>query len=95
MKIFQKRQLIGIAIKALKFFAIEPHFHFVSTVPVSVSVERSKQKFEPFPDSPSVLSKRLELYIEKLKLNPNLIFIDGLRDKNEISQEIKKLIFSS
>jgi len=61
-------------------------------VPVSESVIRSKFKFEPFPDSPEVLSERLNLYNKVLIENESLIFIDGLRNKKEITTEINDLV---
>tara|TARA_B110000238_G_scaffold111793_1_gene121476 strand:- start:226 stop:882 length:657 start_codon:yes stop_codon:yes gene_type:complete len=78
--------------KLIDIFALKPDFHFVSTIPVKESVIRSKFKFEPFPDSSEVLVKRLDLYNENLKNNKSLIFIDGLRDKSEISKEIDNLV---
>ena len=78
--------------RLIEIFALKPDFHFVSTVPVKESVIRSKFKFEPFPDSPEILAQRLELYNKELKKNRSLIFIDGLRDKNEITTEINNLV---
>ena len=78
--------------RLIEIFALKPDFHFVSTVPVKESVIRSKFKFEPFPDSPEILAQRLELYNKDLKKNRSLIFIDGLRDKNEITTEINNLV---
>ena len=78
--------------RLIKTFALKPDFHFVSTISVKDSVIRSKFKFEPFPDSPEVLAKRLHLYNENLKNDSSLIFIDGMRDKNEISTEINDLV---
>lgn len=78
--------------KILELFSKKPDFHFVSTIPVSESVIRSKFKYEPFPDSPETLAKRLEIYNEFLKNHENLIFIDGLRDKNYITDDINKII---
>ena len=79
--------------RLIEIFALKPDFHFVSTIPVKESVIRSKYKFEPFPDSPEVLAKRLELYNQNLKNNSSLIFINGLRDKDEITKEINNLIY--
>ena len=78
--------------RLVEIFALKPDFHFVSTIPVKESVIRSKFKFEPFPDSPEILAQRLELYNKDLKNNRSLIFIDGLRDMNEISKEIDNLV---
>ena len=75
--------------KFLNFSMLKPDFYFVSTIPVSESIIRSKSKFEPFPDSPETLGKRLHLYNQELILNKNLIYIDGMKDVNQI----KKYIF--
>lgn len=81
--------------KLIKFFAMKPDFHFVSTIPVKESVIRSKFKFEPFPDSPETLEKRLDLYNVGLKNDEKLFFIDGMRDLNEIKEQINKLVTQS
>ena len=80
--------------KLIKFFAMKPHYHFVSTIPVKESVNRSKNKFEPFPDSPETLEKRLALYNSEIKNNQKLVFIDGMRDLNEIKKIINDLFVS-
>ena len=79
--------------KITKFLAMKPHYHFVSTIPVKESVIRSKNKFEPFPDSAETLEKRLTLYNLNLKQNKKLYFIDGMRDLNEIKNHINVLLF--
>jgi len=81
--------------RLIKFFALKPDFHFVSTVPVTESVIRSKFKFEPYPDSPQKLGKRLELYNKELKKDKTLFFIDGMRNMNEIKEQINKLVSKS
>lgn len=81
--------------RLIEIFALRPDFHFVSTIPVSESVVRSKFKFEPFPDSPEVLEQRLELYNIELKNNGSLIYIDGLREKSEIATEIDNLVYKT
>ena len=78
--------------KLLYKTALKPDFHFISTIPVNESVVRSKQKFEPFPDTPEVLKKRLKFYNDELKKDNTLFFIDGLNDKNMIKQKIFKII---
>jgi thymidylate kinase len=80
--------------KVLKFTAVKPDFHFVSTIPVAESVVRSKFKFEPFPDSPETLDLRLKHYNIDLIENESLIFIDGMRNKTEIKENIRKIITS-
>lgn len=79
--------------KFLKLTAMRPDFHFVSTIPVNESLIRSKNKFEPYPDSSDTLKKRLKLYNKALSLNKKLIFIDGMRDMYEIKKRIFKLVF--
>jgi thymidylate kinase len=79
--------------KFLKLTAMRPDFHFVSTIPVNETLIRSKNKFEPYPDSPDTLKKRLKLYNKALSLNKKLIFIDGMRDMYEIKKRIFKLVF--
>lgn len=81
--------------RLLNFLALKPDHHFVSTIPVPESVIRSKFKFEPYPDSPETLDKRLELYNIELNNNSNLIFIDGLRDRYEIREQINKIVSNS
>lgn len=78
--------------RLIKIFAMKPHHHFVSTIPVKESVIRSKFKFEPFPDSPETLEKRLALYIHNLNNDEELVFIDGMRDLDEIKEEIHGLV---
>lgn len=79
--------------KILKFTAIKPKLHFVSTIPVNESIKRSKNKFEPYPDSPETLKKRLMIYKDQISQNKRLIFIDGLRDMHEIKKSIFQLVF--
>ena len=78
--------------KLLKLTSVRPDFHFVSTIPVPESLIRSKNKFEPYPDSPETLKKRLKLYNQEMSLNKKLIFIDGMRDMYEIKKSIFKLV---
>ena len=81
--------------RLIKFFALKPDLHFVSTITVTESVIRSKFKFEPFPDSKEVLAKRLLIYNSELKNDKKLIFIDGMHDMNEITEKISKLVFKN
>ena len=53
--------------KVLKLTALRPEFHFVSTITVPESLIRSKNKFEPYPDSPETLKKRLNFDQKLLK----------------------------
>lgn len=69
--------------------AIKWDKYYVSVVPVPVAVERSKFKFEPFPDKPEILEIRLKRYLDFCDLNPQIILIDGTQDKNIISSMIQ------
>lgn len=55
----------------LKILAVKPKNHFVLVIPVSVSLERSKLKDEPFPDFEEVLSERLKRYLDYSQKNCN------------------------
>jgi len=78
--------------KLMKWMALKPNCHFVSLIPVAVSVVRSTQKFEPFPDSPEVLAQRLDAYERGLKSDTNLIFIDGMLPIPEVSIKVNQII---
>lgn len=80
--------------KVIDVLSLKPSLHFVSIVPVKVSVERSKFKFEPFPDTPEILSRRLELYKDYLRSTKSLLLIDGMREKYEIRNEIIELVYN-
>ncbi len=80
--------------RIINFFSLKPNFHFVSTIPVAESVIRSKSKFEPFPDSPETLSKRLMFYNKEIKRDKTFLFIDGMRDVNDIKAQIHSIVFS-
>ncbi|WP_067515005.1 dTMP kinase [Endozoicomonas ascidiicola] len=55
----------GILWRALLLFAPKPNHSFLLYVPVEVSIERSKLKKEPFPDSPETLKWRLDYYLNE------------------------------
>lgn len=78
----------------LKKIAIKYDFYFISVVPVSLAIERSKNKFEPYPDSPDVLEIRKDEYLDYCSKNCDVIFIDGTKDVSEISKLIEKNILS-
>ena len=75
--------------KFLKAVAVKPDLHFVSTIPVPESIRRSKFKFEPFPDSPETLQKRLNIYIHHIGNNNALTYIDGMKSKEKTSLLVK------
>ena len=78
--------------KFLLFFAIKPKHHFVFTIPVSESLKRSMQKNEPFPDSEEVLNKRLNLYLNQIKINDNAVHMDCTLTKRQIHSLLLKII---
>lgn len=78
----------------LNKIAIKYDYYFISVVPVSVAVERSKYKFEPYPDSPEVLEIRKNKYLDYCKTNFDVIFIDGTKEVVGISKLIENTIFS-
>jgi len=79
--------------KLLKYTSIAPHKHFISIISVKESLNRSKQKGEPFPDTADTLKKRLYYYEKYINLN-NGIYINGhapiLNTHNQIIRELKK-----
>lgn len=78
--------------RLIEIFALKPDFHFVSTIPVAESVIRSNFKFEPYPDTPETLEKRLILYNQNMQENPNLIFLDGMEKLENIRQNIQTIV---
>ena len=79
--------------KILNFFACKADFHFVSTIPVKESVRRSKFKFEPYPDPPEILKKRLNIYNSKMDKDSSLIHLNGMESIEEIKYKIHSLLF--
>lgn len=71
---------------------IKYDFYFISVVPVDLAVERSKHKFEPYPDSPDVLEIRKNKYLDYTRTHLEVIFIDGTNDVKSISELIEKTI---
>ncbi|HRW97899.1 MAG TPA: hypothetical protein P5280_00345, partial [Cyclobacteriaceae bacterium] len=68
-----------------------PDVAFLLLIPVEESVRRSKLKFEPFPDAPEVLARRLEMYRQFIEDGYGHE-LDGLRSKNDLIQEIQKIV---
>lgn len=79
----------GLLWRILNFLAPQPDCAFMLYVPVEVSLERSKIKGEPFPDSPETLLYRLESYLDE-SLFPAATYdkIDCRQSIDEISQKI-------
>lgn len=51
--------------KTLVILTPTPNYSFLLYVPIEISMERSKLKNEPFPDSPETLSYRLDAYLDE------------------------------
>jgi dTMP kinase len=64
-----------------------PDAAFLLLVPVEESLRRSRQKQEPFPDSPEMLSRRLTEY-QTLARNGDWRVMDGCRPVNDLAAEI-------
>ena len=66
-----------------------PDAAFLLWVPVEVSMRRSKEKGEPFPDDEDTLTWRLEAYMDDSLFSPEqYVRLDGRRAVSEISEEI-------
>ena len=57
-------------------------------MPVNISLERSKLKNEPYPDSSNVLKDRLKLYDEYILTKKNKIKIDCCEELSIVSNKI-------
>lgn len=73
--------------KLLLKTALKPTHHFVVLISVDESQIRSKQKFEPFPDTAETLENRLVYYKEYLAKNGG-IYINGFESKSIIKEQI-------
>ena len=65
------------------------------TVPTIVSLERSKQKAEPFPDSEETLEFRLNCYKTRPDfVGTNVLRIDGTNSIETCHRNIKSTVLS-
>lgn len=71
--------------KLLRWLSPKPDTAFLLTIPIEVSMQRSLQKNEPFPDSRAVLENRLVRY---LRFEGEWIHIDGTLPINMIHRKI-------
>ena len=72
--------------KLLKLISPNADHCFLFWIPVELSVKRSLEKGEPFPDSPEVLSWRLNSYMDESLFPSKTYFrIDGRFGREEIS----------
>lgn len=77
--------------KLLLWTSPRPDISFLMLIPVEEAIKRSGQKDEPFPDSPEILTKRLNMY-KKLLNDKNYIFLDGLKSREELTFRIKQIV---
>ena len=77
--------------KLLLWVSPQPDISFLMLIPAEEALKRSGQKDEPFPDSPEILTKRLNMY-EKLLNDKNYIFLDGLKSREELTFRIKQVV---
>ena len=79
----------GALWRLLGLVAPKPAIHFVLTVPVAVSQERSRLKNEPFPDDEETLAFRYGKYRALAEFKgPGLIRLDGTAPLAEVSERI-------
>ena len=77
----------------LKFVAPRPKKSFLCLIPVDVSMQRSLQKNEPFPDSKETLLRRLNSYHDEILFSREKYFvIDGTKNIHEVESMILQVI---
>ena len=79
--------------RILNYVARRPIVNFISTISVSESIHRSKDKFEPFPDTPFTLEYRLSCYTELLDDNSQFIHLDGMQPIELLTETIKQYVY--
>ena len=79
--------------KLLTILAVKPDASFFLTVSVEVSLKRSLEKDEPFPDTEENLESRWKLYHE-LTEQMNIPVLDGMRSREDLFSEISTVVFS-
>ncbi|WP_257264263.1 hypothetical protein [Endozoicomonas sp. ONNA2] len=74
--------------RVLILIAPKPNKSFLLYVPVDVSLERSKLKNEPFPDSPETLKWRLKYYLDEKHFPSEQFFKIDCQQPVEVIQTI-------
>lgn len=77
--------------RLLEFITPQPNSSFLLVIPVQESLQRSKLKQEPFPNTEDELTARLKEYT-KLANKGYWVVIDGKKPVQEIHTEISKAI---
>jgi thymidylate kinase len=80
--------------RALQFVCPRPHATFLMLVPLSVSLQRSQQKNEPFPTPVDVLENRLQAY-RQWSAQASYRLLDGQRPLEDLTNEIMTVIDAS
>jgi thymidylate kinase len=75
----------------LSWVAPKPDCLFLMLLPVSVSMERSMLKYEPFPDSEETLEKRLSVYQTSAWFE-GFVRIDALQRIEVIADQIQRSV---
>ena len=79
----------GLLWRGLIWLSPRPSVHFLLTVPVEVSQQRSLQKNEPYPDSKETLEFRLRHYNSAAEFpSPELVRLDGTSAIDSITADI-------
>tara|TARA_X000000368_G_scaffold417141_1_gene412726 strand:+ start:5499 stop:6158 length:660 start_codon:yes stop_codon:yes gene_type:complete len=82
--------------KLLNFVAPRPDKSFLFLIPVEVSMQRSLQKNEPFPDSKDTLLSRLNSYNDNnLFCQDKYFVIDGTKNIEEVESIIIEVMETS
>jgi dTMP kinase len=83
----------GLLWRLLVAAAPKPDLHFLLTVPVDVSIERSRQKGEPFPDDPTTLGFRLNAYRTAPEFSDTRVLaLDGTQPIDKVAADIRKAL---
>lgn len=79
--------------KFLNFVTPRPDKSFLFLIPVEVSMQRSVQKNEPFPDSKEILESRLNSYNDSnLFCQDKYFVVDGTKNIGEVESIIDKVM---
>lgn len=82
-----------LAWRLLRFLSAKADAIFLLLIPVDVSLKRSQQKDEPFPDSPEVLAWRLAEY-QKLAQQRHWQILDGCQPLESVAIQIQSTVQS-
>lgn len=75
--------------RAVKCLVPRPAAHFLFLIPVDVSLQRSREKQEPFPDSEETLRRRLAAY-EAILGREGRISLDGRLPREELHARVMR-----